>query len=202
MNPKSVANLFPPFSGLLTACFTCLLGCGASLKLRHYEDRLSESPIAWDHLINSSTQVFEPSPEYPIEPGFPLEDLARLAPRLGGNHLLAEIALRRSIRNPVLLDQGVYGKMGSATFFAAPLRRIPSYDRLYWVMMKVLSEKYGCFVTAKTVLGNSISFTCRDQRKVVMTRGKQDPFIHFYARQYDSDGAELVVINHKVIARK
>lgn len=178
------------------------MGCGSTLKLHRNDDQLSESPVAWTHLLEDGATAYEPSPEYPIEPTVPPEAIAKLAPRLGGNHLLAELALRRSVTNPVPLDLGVYGKVGTATFFAAPVKRIPDYDRLYWTMMKVLSEKYGCFVKTKLVTGSTLKFTCRDKRTVVLWRSKQEQFLQFYGRQYDAQGRELIVSKHKVIARR
>jgi hypothetical protein len=191
------------FRTAVLGCFALLItSCGSALKLHSTEVPLSENPVGWDQIVEERGMTLEPSPEYPLETEVPPEDIARMAPRLGGNHVLAEIALRRSIRNPVLLDQGVYGKVGSATFFAAPIKKVPTYDRLYWSMMKVLSERYGCFIIRKETLGNKVRFRCRDKRTVVMWRGKQEQFLQFYARQYDDQGRELIVSGHKVMARR
>lgn len=196
-------GLFKASATVLLIFLTCTaMSCGTSLKLRHDDERFSESPLPWENLMEDGTNAFEPSPEFPMEPSFPPEAIAKLAPHLGGNHELAEIALRRSVRNPVVLDGGVYGKVGTATFYAVPRSRIATYDRLYWSMMKVLSEKYGCFVKNKVVEGSTLRFYCRDKRSVVLWRAQNEQFLQFYGRQYDKLGRELIVDKHKVVARR
>lgn len=185
---------------LVAAWLGC--ACGSAMKLRHSENIFAGSPVAWDQVVTEKPVVFQPSPDYPVEAEVDPEELAIMASRLGGNHSLAEIAIRRAIRNPVLLDRGVYGKVGTATYFATTTDKIPTFDRLYWAMVKVLSEKYGCFMKTKSTQGSAVRFGCRDGRSVVMWRAKNDRYMQFYGRQYDRNGQELIVEKHQVIARR
>jgi hypothetical protein len=57
-----------------------------------------------------------------------------------------------------VLDLGVYGKIGPNSIFVAERSAIPNYDRLYWVMVRILSEKYGCFIRRKVDRGDFVSF--------------------------------------------
>ena len=87
-----------------------------------------------------------------------------------------------------VLDLGVYGKIGPNSIFVAERSAIPNYDRLYWVMVRILSEKYGCFIRRKVDRGNFVSFQCRDQRTVTMARKISDRFSMVHVRQFDRDG--------------
>jgi len=87
-----------------------------------------------------------------------------------------------------VMDLGVYGKIGPNSIFVAERAAIPNYDRLYWVMVRILSEKYGCFIRRKVDRGHSVSFQCRDQRTVKMARKISDRFSIVHVRQFDPYG--------------
>ena len=186
---------------LLPLLLVALYSCGSAVKLKHSEEIFASSPVGWDQVTTDKPVLFQPSADYPVEAEVDPEAIAIMASRLGGDHALAEIAIRQAIRNPVLLDRGVYGKVGTDTYFATTTDRIPNFDRLYWAMVKVLSEKYGCFMKNKSTSGNSIRFGCRDGRHVVMWRARNDRYMQFYGRQFDRDFRELHVEKHKIIAR-
>ena len=61
----------------------------------------------------------------------------------------ARRSLPAALSQPEAYEGGVFGYMGSAKAFVAYRKAIPDYNRLYWVMVKVLSEKYSCFISAK-----------------------------------------------------
>lgn len=86
------------------------------------------------------------------------------------------------------LDLGFYGKLGSNSIFVADRSAIPDYDRLYWAMVRILSEKYGCFIRRKIDRGTSVSFQCRDRRTVTMARKISGRFSMLHVRQYDRSG--------------
>jgi len=86
------------------------------------------------------------------------------------------------------LDLGFYGKLGSNSIFVADRSVIPTYDRLYWAMVRILSEKYGCFIRRKIDRGPSVSFQCRDRRTVTMARKISGRFSMLHVRQYDRFG--------------
>ncbi len=113
-----------------------------------------------------------------------------------GNNLPGELSMIGVSRvEPV--DVGFAGKMGHSVVFAAEKRLIPDYDRLYWVMIRVLSEKYGCFIRKKVDRGELVAFKCRDQRIVTFRRRLTEQYAVFKSRQYRSDGREIVISNKR-----
>ncbi len=97
------------------------------------------------------------------------------------------------IENVKRYEGGAYGKIGSSTVFIAEKNTIPDFDRLYWVMVKVLSEKYGCFMKKKYSEEKTVVVHCRDRRRIVFRRHQGSDWIQFYGRQYDLAGNELIV---------
>lgn len=134
------------------------------------------------------TRTFKPTPWLP---GY-----------LQGNGRVERVIHDHIVREPVVYERGVYGKVGSATYYVSTLRQIPDWDRLYWVMIKVLSEKYGCFATGKDQIGHTQTFQCRDGRRIVFWRYKGNDWIQFHARQYDEWGNELIVDDGRLIERR
>lgn len=97
------------------------------------------------------------------------------------------------IERPREYERGVYGKVGTATIYITHISRIPDFDRLHWVIVKVLSEKYGCFIVHKLSSSQLVSVRCRDKRRIVFRRSRGDDWIMFYARQYDHRGHEIII---------
>lgn len=95
------------------------------------------------------------------------------------------------------LDLGVYGKLGSTSIFVAERALIPTYDRLYWAMVRILSEKYGCFIRRKIDFGDVVSFKCRDHRTVTMARKISGNFSLIHVRQFDRHGRVIVTSGPK-----
>lgn len=116
-----------------------------------------------------------------------------LPPSLLQDGELASLAVRYSLRVPQSFDQGVYGKLGSSSVYLVPRNRIPFRSRLYWTMVKVLSEKYGCFIVSKRRQGDRFDFRCRDGRGVVMGQKFFRNVAQFWVRQFDRDGRELII---------
>ena len=96
-------------------------------------------------------------------------------------------------------DEGIFGKHRSSVVFFGHIERIPSQERLYWVMVKVLSEKYGCFMVKKRDTEFKTSFQCRDGRQVVFSYGLTGEVYHFFANQYDRNGQLLMVENRQIV---
>lgn len=111
----------------------------------------------------------------------------------------AKRAVPAPLQTPELYEGGVFGYLGSAKAFVARRRTIPDYQRLYWVMVKVLSEKYSCFMTAKQNRGDETWVQCRDGRQVVFWRDQSSKWIQFQARQYDQEGFEIAVRKHQIV---
>lgn len=102
-----------------------------------------------------------------------------------------KLALGFGIERPQAMDQGVYGKIGASTVFVASRKQIPDFDRLYWVMVRVLSEKYGCFIRRKFPYENQIGFECRDRRTIVMQRAITPEHVKFVGWQFDAKGRQV-----------
>lgn len=112
---------------------------------------------------------------------------------IAGDHDRSRLALGFGLEKAQALDAGVYGKLGKSTVFVAHRKNIPDYDRLYWVMVRVLSEKYGCFIKRKFPRDNQIGFECRDRRTIVMQRDISGDYAKFVGWQFDSSGKEVVI---------
>lgn len=110
-----------------------------------------------------------------------------------GDHERNRLAQGFGLEKAQAMDVGVYGKLGKSTVFVAHRKHIPDYDRLYWVMIRVLSEKYGCFIKKKFPYENQIGFECRDRRTIVMQRDISGEYAKFVGWQFDPAGKEVVI---------
>ncbi len=88
---------------------------------------------------------------------------------------------------------GVYGKRGNMVIYAINKRNLQHRYHFYWKMVRVLSEKYGCFMKSKMVQGNRTDFKCRDGRKVSFKTLEGKRWRMFSGRQYDSFGNEIII---------
>lgn len=149
--------------------------------------------IDWGDLMHGRSAVADLRPESPVEFEVLPERTGRLSADLRADPDLARLAVRRSLERPVVFDQGVYGKLGSSTVYMAPADRVGSGDRLYWTMVRVLSEKYGCFIVEKKREADRFQFRCRDGRRVVMNRKIDKRVAHFWGRQFTATGEEVEV---------
>ncbi|NBQ54877.1 MAG: hypothetical protein EBU49_15025, partial [Proteobacteria bacterium] len=154
------------------------------------ESRLS---LDWGELMHGRSVSVKLRPESPVDFEVLPERTSKLTAELRSDPELARFAVRRSLEKPVTFDQGVYGKLGTSTVYMAPLTRVGSSERLYWTMVRVLSEKYGCFIVEKSRNAGKFQFRCRDGRKIVMQSKIDSRFAHFWGRQYDSNGDEVVI---------
>jgi hypothetical protein len=127
------------------------------------------------------------------------ERLAALPETLKREPELARLALTRGLENPTHWRDGVYGTVGPVKFYVTTTEAIPDEDRLYPVMIALLSEKYGCFIKGRVKSATSTLMRCRDNRQIVFWRGRGPGWVQFYARQYDADGYEIVVKNRRIV---
>ena len=149
--------------------------------------------IDWGEIMHPRSVGVALRPEAPVEFEVLPERTRLLGAELRADPDLARLAVRRSLEKPTAFDQGVYGKLGTSTVYMAPANRVQSSDRLYWTMVRVLSEKYGCFIVEKNRNSDRFQFRCRDGRQVVMQRKMDSRFAHFWGRQYNASGEELIV---------
>ena len=158
--------------------------------------------LPWEEIVSETGGMLVPRPGISFEVMPTPDKLAGLHPSIRRDNRLASLSLSRLLRGGIPFDRGVYGKVGSAVMYVSTTDRIPDWDRLYWVMVRVLSEKYGCFLASKMKEGNVITIGCRDGRRVVFWRSRSEDWIQFYARQFDREGRELVVENRQVLTRR
>lgn len=195
--------LFPALCFLTSSCISLTPAPSSATQ------QVASTVVDWNELV--SERPGDPQNSAPDETLEPV-DLTKLTltpyrvmqfpPKLRQEPKLMHIAINRSVESPQSFSNGVYGKIGSAVFYGTTLDRVPDWDRLYWVMVKVLSEKYGCFMRAKVTRGNINIFFCRDSRRVVFWRAKGNDWIQFHARQFDASWRELVVQRGQIVDRK
>ncbi len=111
---------------------------------------------------------------------------------------LSNLSNERFLENPEAYENGVYGKIHSAVVFVSTPKKIPTFSKLYWVMVRVLSEKYGCFIRKQIYFQGTYTYTCRDSRTITLTRSRGPGWIQFVGKQYDKAGRELIVENRFV----
>ncbi len=156
--------------------------------------------VVWDDLMSSTSDRFEPNPDIFFEDAvLTPERLAQMPHLLQRAPDLAHLAISRSIENPIHYQDGVLGQVGTTKFFVTTRERVATFNRLYWVMVKVLSEKYSCFMVSKQQIDDQLRVTCRDKRQIVVWRAAGRNWIQFYARQYDRDGYEIQVVKRKIV---
>jgi hypothetical protein len=104
-----------------------------------------------------------------------------------------------TIENPAPYAGGILGTRGDSKYFIASTEVVPGYNRLYWVIVKVLSERYSCFMRTKLDVGPMTRFTCKDGRQVLFWKKKNPEYVEFVARQFDREGYEIKVIRKKIV---
>jgi hypothetical protein len=183
------------FSSLLL-CLGVATGCVPKEELD--SDDLEPS-MEWEDILSH-----EASGD-PIEEEGPAPSAAETAPVMSKKQAIesqverSRAALLGDIQNASPYAGGILGMKGSSKYFIATRTTIPEYDRLYWVIVKVLSEKYSCFIRAKQDIGLMTRFTCRDKRQVLFWKKKNNHFIEFTSRQFDRDGYEIQVIKKQIV---
>jgi hypothetical protein len=118
---------------------------------------------------------------------------------LRSDERMARLAAMREMDQVQSYEKGIWGKRSGAGHFAAASHSYRDSSRLYWVMVKALSEKYGCFMRERRMVSNINYFRCRDRRQVVIWKNTGPGWVEFFARQYDQHGHEIRVENHIAI---
>jgi hypothetical protein len=112
---------------------------------------------------------------------------------------LTKLLQARALEGPVAYAGGVLGSVGAARLFVATTDRVHDDSRLWWVMVRLLSEKYACFMTHRQTLGERLNIGCRDGRRVSFWRSRGPGWLQFVARQFDREGYEIVVRQHRIV---
>ncbi len=183
-----------------------LVGC-VSLPgtAREFVPDTAYTYLSWDELLHDDGLATATRVNYAARRVALIREdprLTKLHPRIRGDAVLSRLVLTRGLEEPVPFDQGAVGKADDALFFVADAAKVPSTERLYWTMVKALSERYGCFMRQKVRKADVFQFRCRDGRRVVFWRRYSRDSAEFYARQFDAQGRELIVDDHKIVMRR
>lgn len=177
---------------LLLGAFGGLSGCETPEELDGDD---INGGMGWEDLLthrSDSYERFEVTELTSAVEALPQEVVARPG--------LAQLAIGRALENPVPFEGGVFGMVGSAKMFIGTSDQIPDDTRLYWVLVKVLSEKYGCFMVHKQNLpGDMVKVKCRDRRQIVFWKTRGDGWFAFQSRQFDKEGFEIQVRKRQIV---
>jgi hypothetical protein len=114
---------------------------------------------------------------------------------------MAEVPIRQDLlQSGANYEGGLYAKDGPNTYFVIEEDKLKHENHLYWIKVKLLSEKYGCFIVNKKQSGASTLFRCRDTRRVLMHESRSESQAQVHSRQFDKRGRLLTIRNHKVVA--
>jgi hypothetical protein len=176
----------PVFSLMFLGFSMALSACQTNVR------KARADQLGWDELTTVAHLK-----EYSVSfTAFRQEPLLKAAK---GNNSLAQLVVSRGIETPIPYEQGVLGTIGSAKFFITTKDKIQTFSRLYWVMVKVLSEKYGCFILNKWNYKDRVNIRCRDRRRIVLWRKSGPDYIQFYGRQFDKQGYEIEVKKRRIV---
>lgn len=186
-------NIFLKLSGLALVSVTFLIGCTPPEELDGDE---LEPTMDWDEFVLH--QDAKPADVAAFATGNALL-LSTVGADANGSSEISRLIALNSIEDPYPYAGGLLGAKGDSKYFIASLTAIPQYDRLYWVMVKVLSEKYSCFIKSKQEIGSMTRITCRDKRQVLFWKKQSGQYIEFLARQFDLEGYEIKVVRKKIV---
>jgi hypothetical protein len=94
---------------------------------------------------------------------------------------------------------GIIARGGHGRVFVGRRANFPQLRHLYPVVVRMLSEKFSCFITEKTGQHEEVLFKCRDGRRVAVWRSENLQYVAMLARQFDAQGYEIIVDNHQVV---
>ena len=185
------------------AIFLMMISCQTNYELKFDEDQKSKRPqIDWNDLLTQKKHNLKIHAKSYIDHGASSRRYQRVPATIRKNPRLSKLVVDHFIKNPEIIDKGVYGKRGAITKFVALRSDIPTNERLYWAQVKTLSEKYGCFIRSRWKKKNVMGFTCRDKRTIVQWKYYGDDYIGFLSRQFDKHGRPILVRNHEIINQR
>ena len=138
-----------------------------------------------NNLVTDSTLPFTPVAGFQVLV-FPTSSrLQQLPWEIRSKPQLAALSLYHSlVKKPRRYDLGVLDERSRHHYiFVAPRKEIPSWDRLYWVMMRVMSKEYACFMVERSKSEDQMAVRCRDGRGVYMKRFRGQSWIAFESRR-------------------
>jgi hypothetical protein len=94
---------------------------------------------------------------------------------------------------------GIIARGGYGRVFVGRRANFKELRNLYPVVVRMLSEKFSCFITEKVGQHEEVLFTCRDGRRVAVWRSENERYVAMLARQFDSAGYEIVVEKNQIV---
>jgi len=170
---------------LLIIWFISTLLCNCAGIRNDYQDYLQDDSDDVDLKWSELMEVLNPSS---ISPKDDLE--------------LSDLAKKFNIEKAQIYHNGVYGKRGHVVLFATNKKNLHHPYQFYWLMVKVLSKKYGCFMKSKEVNENNTNFKCRDGRTVQFTSYEGQNWRLFAGRQFDRNGNEIKITSEGNLVAK
>ena len=157
--------------------------------------------LSWQDLVVDDSEFFQPNPGSAFLRENIDSSISKLHEGLRENRKLAQLVVNRFMGETMPFHGGALGKVGDSNVFVAERRVIPDYDSLHMVIINLLSSRYGCLMRQRRKIGNFQELSCRDGRKIEVTRGLGNDWIQFVANQYDRNGDLIVVRKHEILSR-
>lgn len=178
------------------------LGCSHSgLVASFQQSEEVQISIAWEDILHHDSHRF--APQYQLEfedPKLLHAKFSALPPDLQATPELARLAIKHSVESPHIWESGVAGMLGTAKYYITTTSRIKDYDELYVIIVRMLSQKFGCLMIEKQNYSSELTrVRCRDLRQIVLWRNMGADWIEFYARQFDRDGYEIMVKKRRIV---
>lgn len=162
---------------------------------------IADGPLAWDELVHFNENTFEPNGHLWLEDLLVTRERLETLPQdLRNSPDLAQLALNRALESPHSWESGVSGRVGNAKVYVTTTDRVKDYEQLYVIMVRMLSQKYGCLMIEKQNYSDETTrIRCRDLRQIIMWRSTGPGWIQFHARQFDRHGYEIIVKNRQIV---
>ncbi len=184
--------------------FLIVLVFGFAGACVHNQDELDgdslDHGLSYDDILSDRGAELKPHTVFELEELLVTpERIAELPTDIKSHPDLVRYAVTRLLEKPSLLDQGVFGVRGREKVFIASRSQVKDNERLYWAMVRVLSEKYSCFISGRKTFARSLHFYCRDGRTVAFQTTEGPDWLQFVGRQFDGEGYEIEVKKRRIV---
>jgi hypothetical protein len=157
--------------------------------------------LNWQELVVDDSELFQPNPGSAFLRENLDSSVTKLPVAIRENRPLFQLVVNRFMDQSIPFQGGALGKVGDTNVFVAERRVIPDFDNLHRVIITLLSSRYGCLMRERRKVGDFQELSCRDGRKIEITRKLGDDWIQFVANQYDRNGDLIIVRNHEILKR-
>ena len=94
---------------------------------------------------------------------------------------------------------GTLGMQGTSRVFVVAKSKAATEPRLQWIQVKLLSERYGCFLRARLELIENTWTWCKDGRQIIFWNRRSHDYLAFKSRQFDAQGHEIEVRRRQMV---